>query len=82
MEIKVGDKVIYTRGRVSLVRTGTVVKIKYQNSTELYFYSVLDDRDDDTIALGWSCNIFPHMGDTIELDKTRMRDEKLNDLIC
>jgi hypothetical protein len=31
--------------------------------------------------MGWSCNIFPHLGEIIELDITRMRDDKLKEII-
>jgi hypothetical protein len=87
MEIKIGDKVRFSKSNQGpgpyrgMMRFGTVVDIKYSDDKYETFYSVLDDRDNATISMGWSCNIFPHLGEIIELDITRMRDDKLKEII-
>jgi len=82
MKIKVGDKVKYMKHTTCGISYGVVVKITCDKFSPAVYYSILDDRDNSLrCLLGWSCNIFPHLGETIELDITRMRDEKLDGLI-
>jgi hypothetical protein len=62
------------------IRYGTITGIRTENGNR--FYEILDNRDEGAdISLGWSTIMAPHLGDMIELDLERMRDEKLKKIL-
>jgi len=76
--MKVGDKVIVTKNNwyTDIKRKGTIVQIfEVDNKTvyRVYFYDELGKYKD-------GCNVFPHQGETIELDIQETREVKLKEM--
>lgn len=88
MDIKIGDRVkfqnspMYQFPRDTItVRYGTVIRV--EDGKWDYYYKIMEDgyEDSDLDPEGFTHVIAPHMGDKIEKDVKRMREEKLNEIL-
>jgi hypothetical protein len=88
MKFNIGDKVIFKKAQINQIeKAGHIVKIEYDpHHSGPFFYRVAGitkthHANNPRGYISWSCNIFPHLGDVIQLDLVAIRQEKLNQLV-
>ena len=84
LDFKIGDKVIIRKANVidERYRNGIITAIEYNpNYSGIYFYRITGITQVNIKYINWSCNIFPHLSDEIQLDLVAIRQDKLNQLV-